>query len=277
MKPKWLIEDFDEGNRYHVLAEEVRRQGMECELITYVPFEQGNYNRFSNDECVIVQSSINLAQQLLREKEWVPNAWLNTQAYECTKYYAYLGEYLFNDDYTMMPRSEVKRNINRIFKRFGVDGCVFMRPSSGLKSFTGKVFKEKYFERDWEWVKEFTDPESIVVVSTPKDMLGEWRVIIADKQPIAWSQYKTLNRMPTRKNTIPDEAKKLAKEIASAGYETDPMYSLDICQGADEKYYLLEIGSFSCAGIYLCDVEPVVEAAAHIAEREWKEVYGRVA
>jgi len=32
MDVKWFIEDFDEGNRYHVLADEVKKQGMDCEL-----------------------------------------------------------------------------------------------------------------------------------------------------------------------------------------------------------------------------------------------------
>jgi len=32
MKPKWLVEDFEADNSFGNLAEEVKRQGMECEV-----------------------------------------------------------------------------------------------------------------------------------------------------------------------------------------------------------------------------------------------------
>ena len=49
MKPKWIIEDFDEINSYAILAEEVKRQGYEVEIIRYLPFESGSYNKFGDD------------------------------------------------------------------------------------------------------------------------------------------------------------------------------------------------------------------------------------
>ena len=69
MKPKWLIEDFALENNFSALADEVKKQGMECEVIKYIPFESGTYNVFKDSDCVIVQSSLQLAGQLLKEKK----------------------------------------------------------------------------------------------------------------------------------------------------------------------------------------------------------------
>lgn len=69
MKPKWLIENFEADNKFDLLAEETRKRGFETEITRYIPFESGTYECFSPDDCVIVQSSLNLARQLQREKK----------------------------------------------------------------------------------------------------------------------------------------------------------------------------------------------------------------
>ena len=273
MNVKWLIEDWDQENNYLRLAEEVKRQGYECELIKYLPMESGNYDRFSQNECVVVQSSLNLAGQLMREKKWVPGPWLNLREYECSYYYAYLGKYLFNDNYIMMPVNDFKRTKDRWFDELGMVDCLFIRPSSGFKTFTGKVFSKEHFDKDWEWVEEFCDPESLIVVSTPKNIKAEWRFVAANDDIISGSMYR-LNGHTNHKNEWPDGAINLAKAVAKI-YHPDPMYTIDICQGADDKFYLLEVGSFSCAGLYSCDMEPIVTTASEIALKEWKDLYER--
>jgi len=109
MKPKWIIEDFEADNKFDLLAEEVKRQGMEVEIIRYIPLKSGNYDKYADNLCVIVQASLNLARQLQRQKSWIPGPWLNSDSYECTNFYPYYGKYLMNEDYIMLPRAEVKR------------------------------------------------------------------------------------------------------------------------------------------------------------------------
>ncbi len=270
MNVKWLIEDWDEDNNYQRLVDEVKRQGYDYEHITYHPMESGNYDRFSSDECVVVQASLNLAGQLMRDKKWVPGPWLNLKQYECIYYYAHLGEYLFNDNYIILPRDEFKRTHKKWFSNLGVEGYLFIRPSSGFKTFTGKLFNEKHFEKDWEWVEEFTDPESLVIITTPKDIKAEWRFVAAEGKIIAGSMYR-LNGASKYKREWPDKAIDLATSVAKK-FRPDPVYCVDICQGADDECYLLEIGSFSCAGIYSCDVEPIVKAVSELALQEWESL-----
>jgi len=203
--------------------------------------------------------------------KWVPGPWLTAENYKCTHYYPRLGSFLFNDPYIVMPRGDVPRHLNQLNSWLGKDDCLFIRPDSALKPFTAMVFKMDLFEKDWEWVKEFTDPESLIVISSPKNILGEWRFVVAGTQIVTGSQYQ-LNKKFDMAPSYPVGAENLAAEIAQI-YQPDPMFIIDICLGADQKFYLLELGAFSVAGLYACDMEKIVKAAAEVAEKEWNDLY----
>jgi len=293
MKPKWLIEDFEADNKFDLLAEEVKKQGMEVEIVKYIPLESGNYNKYGKNECVIVQSSLNLATQLQRQKGWIPGPWLNSGAYQCTEYYPFLGKYLMNKDYVMLPRAEVKRKWPQLLKIFGNEyEGLFLRPSSGHKTFTGHVFQTEHLEKDYEWVDEFTDPQSIIIISSVKEIEKEWRFVCADHQIITGSLYKQriggvvssgkYREIPTAIWQFDDDdiniqedysAFEFAGQVAFEEYDCDPMYTIDICKTADGEFHLLEIGSYSCAGLYDCNIEILVKKATEIAIREWYEYY----
>lgn len=271
MKPKWLIEHFDDRNGTHKLRNEVLRQGYEVEYVEYLPLQSGSYNVFGDEDCVITQTSINLAQQIIRDKpKWVPGPWLTAENYKCTHYYPRLGQYLFNDPYIVMPRGDVPRHLSQLDTWLGKDDCLFIRPDSALKPFSAKIFDRTNFEKDWKWVEEFTEPESLIVLSSPKDILGEWRFIVAGTEVVTGSQYQ-LNKKFDMAPTYPERARALAEEIAQV-YQPDSMFTIDICLGADQKYYLLELGAFSVAGLYACNMEKIVEAAAKTAEKDWNDL-----
>lgn len=284
IKPKWLIEDFDADNKFDKLAKETKSKGFDTEVVKYIPFEGGDYSRFyKGHDCVIVQASINLCKQLQKEDSWIPGPWLNSAAYECSKYYAYLGQYHVNSDYVMLPRAEVPRKLNFLKKTFGSeDNALFIRPSSGHKTFTGKVFHERHFESDWDWVQEFTDPESLIIISSPKVIIGEWRFIVSGDKVVTGSLYRQkigcINSGKYREvdlqNSKDKKAYDKACEIAALKYNPDPMYVIDICELESGEMRLIEIGSFSCAGLYDCNIPIIVDEAEKQALKEYEDIYG---
>jgi hypothetical protein len=270
MEPKWVIEDFEPDNSYGILANEVKRQGMPCEIVKYEPFQSGSFNAFNDDDCVILQASINIVLQLQKQKKWIPGAWFTIKNYECSKYYAYLGKYLFNDLYIMLPRAEVERQIDWLYQKcFGQQEDLFFRPSSGLKPWTAGLFSRERFNSDWKWAKEFSEPDSPVVVSTPKVLKTEWRFVCTKGEVITGCQYGCFDKFAPAKG-YPEKAKDLALEI-SLIYQPDPVFIIDICQANDDKYYLMELNSFSCGGLYACDVEKIVKRVSEIAVKEYVE------
>jgi len=283
MKPKWLIEHFDDKNGTRDLIAEVKRQGYEVSTIEYEPLQKGSINAIGPEECVITQTSIDVARQIMKEKKWVPGPWLTAKNYECTSYYPHLGPFLLNDPYVMMPRKDIPRHASQLNNWLGKDNKLFMRPNSGLKPFTAQVFNlhtrvqwppdpyDSHFlllASEWKWVEEFTDPDTLIVIAGPKTIQAEYRFVIAGTEVVTGCQY-----MPEIAVGWTQAARDLAAEVAKT-YQPDPMFIVDICFDG-EKYHLMEIGAFSVAGLYACKMEDIVKAAVKIAKKEWEDIYGK--
>ncbi len=263
---KWLVENdvFDED--LGPLVDEIKWQGMEVVEIKYVPFESGTYDHFEDDDCVICYGSLNLIKQLQRQKPWVPGSWCNFKNFECTTYYAHFGKYLLNDRYIMMPLAEVKRRKDELYEKYDGNN-IFIRPSTGFKTFSGKVVYLENFDNDFTWFDEFAKPESIAVVSKPHKIDAEYRFFVDNKSVIAGSSYRINGKLNF--NAMVDEnAKSLAAKIVKENWEPDPLYAIDICS-CYGQYFLMEINSFSCSGLYHCDVKPIVKAASEQAIKEY--------
>ena len=46
---------------------------------------------------------------------------------------------------------------------------------------------------------------------------------------------------------------------------------MDICKTSDGNYHLLEIGGFSFADLYACDMKTVVSAVSAAAQSVWEK------
>ena len=272
MKPKWLIEDYEHDSSIQPLLDEIKKQGMEFKIVKYEPWESGEFNQFTNDDCVIFYGTINLGMQLQKDKSWVPGVYFNFQNICCVTYYSYWAKYLFNQDYIMLPFLEIKRRENYVFETFGIDNCIFIRPDSGAKTFTGQILKREEIDRTFDLFESYAAKpldEIITLISSPKIIDKEWRCVVVDKKVIAFSQYRKENKLNIKKE-IDTEAFCLADKIAKEKWQPDITYSLDICL-SDGKYSLLEANSFSCSGLYESDPEPIVKEISKVAINEWKK------
>lgn len=274
MKPKWLIEDFEGDSSLDPLIAEVQSQGFDVKIIDYLPFESGTYDQFSDEDCVIFYGSLNLANQLQREKPWIPGPICNFKNLSCLTYYSHWGHTeLFNDDYIMLPLLEVSRKREDVYGQFGIDDCIFMRPDSGAKTFYGNIYPLGELDREIDTMRGYAGKdldEILVIVSTPKFIENEWRiVVVAGEGPIAASRYKKKSVLSVQEGA-PDEAMNIAYSLSKDPWQPDKIYVVDVCEGYD-GFWFLEVNSFSCSGLYACDVAPVVKAASRIAIEEWEE------
>jgi len=273
MDVKWLIEDFEGDGTLDPFIAEVKSQGMQCEVINYIPFNGGKYNHYKNDELVIFYGSLNLAKQLQREKPWVPGPICNFKNLSCLTYYSYWGRHLFNKDYIMLPLLELSRRREEIYGQYGVDDCIFMRPNSGAKTFYGNVYPLGELDSEIKLMDGYAGlplDEILVVVSSPKPIDKEWRVVVeAGKGVVAASQYMKNGTLNEEKG-CPKEVKIVAWAIAHEEWQPDKLYTVDVCE-SNGKFYFLEVNSFSCSGLYKCDPKPIVSTASRIAKEEWED------
>lgn len=281
MKPIWLIEDFDPDDSRIKLIESVRNHGFECSTVKYIPFESGKYDDIPDDEdqCVIFQGSLNLARQLRREKTWVPGVYCNLEKFKCSTYYPYFGEHMLNSDYFFIPVSDLKRRKKELYSKLGLWDTLYIRPDSGFKTFTGKAVKIEEFDSDFEWMKEFSDPNSLALVASPKYICAEYRFVVCNKKVITGSSYRKTDKIerykvePTHGNGR--DAWIYAQARCDIEWEPESVYVMDICQvnQRDEypRFKVLELNSFSCSGLYACDLDIIVDNVSKLALKENEE------
>lgn len=272
MKVKWLVESFERDMAIDYLVNEIRLQGMECSVVEYIPFESGSYNQYNNNDCVVFHGSLNLARQIQREKGWIPGVICNFDNFKCSTYYSYWGKYLLNDDYIMLPMMEFYRRRHSIYNWYGCDNTVFIRPDSGSKTFGGMTLYKEDIDREFDLIKSYAGKQVediLVVVSTPKVISKEWRIVIADKKVVASSQYKENGKLYIKEGCDAG-AINLALLIAEEEWAPDIAYTLDICKSNDD-YYLIEANSFSCSGLYDCHLPSVVRSISNVALKEWED------
>ena len=113
---------------------------------------------------------------------------------------------------------------------------------------------------------------SLVVVSSPKTIINEWRFVVANGKVVAGCQYKHGDDFDYRPD-YDGNAFDLATSIAAIDYEPDPVWVMDICKISDNSYHLLEIGGFSFADLYACNMPDVVAAASAAAKAVWQKAY----
>lgn len=270
MKVKWLVEDFEGDGTLDRLIAEIKLQGMQCEVVNYIPFQGGEYNQYSDEDCVVFYGSLNLARQLQREKPWVPGPICNFKNLCCKTYYSYWGEHLFNQDYIMLPMLEIKRRREEIFKQFGKDDMIWIRPDSGAKTFAGQTVPLESLDKEFDLFGNYAGKpidEIMAIISSPKVIESEFRIVVIDRKVVAFSQYKNNDKLEVKEGA--DEGSIiLANNIVRSSWQPDIAYTLDICK-SDEKYYLLEANSFSCSGLYACSPESIIREMSKAALEEY--------
>ncbi|MFA5599326.1 MAG: ATP-grasp domain-containing protein [Phenylobacterium sp.] len=270
MKAKWLLQTDVFNENLSRLSTELEKQGFEYKVVKYIPFQAGEYNQFEDDDCVIFYGSLNLAVQLQKQKQWIPGPWCCVENLCCKKYYNYFGNHLLNNQYIMLPFKEIIRQFDFVKSLFGND--IFIRPDSGLKPFAGQAASlnslkienlcDEYVNEDYA--------DLLCVVSSAKEIKKEWRVVIADKKAIAGSQYKIDCELEVSPE-CPSEILSYAEYLALSDWEPDIIYTMDIGLDKNGGMRLVELNSFSCSGLYDCDLSKIVEVASELAIIEWKE------
>ena len=265
MKATWIIENFTKESSYDELI-------LACKELGHKTVEIKGDFKYSdleniNNECVVFNGSIEMSKLVknhLSPKNCRPicfNTWDN---YLCSKYYSHYGNFMFNDRYMMMSLAEVARNKFFVYGNLGKEALIFIRPDSGEKTFQAQLLDLMDVDRFVE--KNADIKHDLVLVSSPKKIIGEWRFVVAGKEIVTYSTYKYQDQI-TKIPGAPQEAIDKCKEILNdVSYSPDPVFCMDICESGDHEFYLLELTSFSSCGLYSCNKYKIVSEVSKIAE-----------
>jgi hypothetical protein len=265
---RWLIEKGIFTETEEKLAEVLKDKGIETKFMSYVPFDKDVASRakeiYPKEKDVVFYGSLNFAIKL-RELGW-QGLFANYEKYDCLSYYPVFKDNLLNGGYFMLPFGDLLNKRDTIFELFDEDK-VFIRPNSVLKEFTGQVVSKLNFEEAVKVMGFYeTPPNSLVIVSSLQYILREYRFVIINGEVVTGSLYhdfgnsdKVLN-LPCEDRGAIEYAQKMAKL-----YNPDPVWILDICyEHRWDSYKVLEIGCFSFAGLYGCDLGVIVDEIGKI-------------
>lgn len=271
MKPLWLIEVDVPGVDSPSLQTEIRRQGMQARPVRPnlgAPFPRDllGAEQVPPTACVLFLGTLPLMAHIQARRQWRPGGWCSQARLACSVYYAHLGAFLLNQRYTLLPCAEVVRQARRLAAELGREGRLFLRPDSARKEFSGRVVSQHGVEQALASV--LTDPTSLVLVAEPQEVAREWRLVVRQDEVVAASQYRE-GGAPALRAGCPDEVRAFASAVLSqVAWRPDPLFMLDVGE-TPGGLRVIELNSFSCSGLYACELAPVVAAAAACARAAW--------
>lgn len=262
--PTWILEkDVFSYNQEAKMISWLKDNNVPFHQVRIVPFiheVDGKIPVVSGP--VIVYGSIG-SQKLADKENWVPGVFTGVEINE-TELIKQFGNMYLNNDAQICKFRELPTRVTV--------GEVFIKPNTDTKEFAGTVIEAHKMK---EWIdsmmksgylaESFLDTE--VVVSKPKNIGCEWRLIIVDGKIAAHSVYRQYGIVKPE-IWLPKEAEDFANKAISV-YNPLDVYVLDICQIEDGSYKVIEINTFNSAGWYDCDVDKVMSAVTSFVEKNY--------
>lgn len=264
------------------IADAVLRAGMEVHVAT----SDGHMSREMalpawNERCVVLYGSFRFVRRVERQLKasgghaLLPGAFARVENLSYSAFGAHLGDVLLNDDFVILPFGEFRR---RRLRDWG--GRCFLRPDAVTKSFPGMVVAEADFDHEMNSLEKLQHvmPEDLVVASSGRNILRETRFVVVDGEVVSGSTYGW-NGSGDIGLPIDEASAALARNVACRTWQPDRAYTCDVAlieHEGDLKARLIELNSFSCAGLYGCDLDKVVAAVSDAAVDEWNQCGGLV-
>lgn len=274
MKVNWLFDTFLTDDRtyktgFSTLHEAAIEAGHTTYQTKYVPgsLHADSNIPFHHHECVITYGTHEFVKQIKKDHpRWIPGYYHRIENLSYSAYAPYIGDLLLNDDFVLLPFSElVRRKISD----------VFIRPNVVTKLFTGFIINKSEFDYEINSLIQINNisADTLIVIAKPKKILGEFRFIIANREVITGSEYSWDNRLDIRTDVHP-LCLDMAKEVAAREWQADIVYVCDVALteiNEEECAKVVELNTFSCAGLYACDTRKIIEAVSKVA---WMEHIG---
>jgi len=280
MKVKWIVENFTDSEDYNVLITAIKDSGRDCFVIgkrNHFDFDPSGFNE---NDCVIFQGSIQMTKNVASRlpKGCFPICYSSWENYLCSSYYPKFKKFLFNDINEFTTLGNLKSDKFEFYRKYGRDAMMFIRPDSGEKTFQAQLIDILDFDRFCNnAITNSAVDTDLVMVSTPKKINGEYRFICSkynNGEIISASTYQYQGQS-TLIPSVPPNATSKCREILDSGNYPDSIFCIDIAEDSDGNCWLLELTSFSSAGLYMSNKSDIVKRVNEIVEMEYKEKYER--
>lgn len=261
---KLLLETEVFQNDLDSLIGDAVLHGIPYEIVKFGKSYEDYIFQLKNEQVVFL-GSIQFAKliQHYNLENWYVFA--NFDKLNCLYYYPRLADFILNYQYAMFPFGDLERRkvelLNMFYRGAGSEDKFFLRPAEAGKVFGGMVVTKD----TWQNTKQLRAlPETLVLAARVHDIVKEWRFIICNGKVVTGSQYKE-NGNIVRIKAVPEQVWHYAQGVLNnVKYRPDALWTLDVCQLVTGALFVLEVGSFSCAGLYAADSTKVIEAIKEV-------------
>lgn len=282
----WIIDhlllDRHDEMGFPNIGEAVEEAGYEVYYTKYKPFcnylsemDQNLLIRLDTgliaDKAVVCHGTIGFMKVWNRYKTFnaVPGFYHREKMFDYLTYSSVFGHKMLNDDFVMLPYSEVVRRVRSIF-----GSKFFIRPNGVTKAFPGRVIDFDSINENPHALSQYEKicDDELCVIASPKPIMAESRHIVVNRKVITESTYRYDSILDIRIDVHP-KSSELARWVAEREWQPDNVYVVDIAYLVDkDEAKIIEFNTFSCSGLYACDTRKIATAVSKAAIDEYNGV-----
>lgn len=253
----WVIQEKPFKEDLASLKSEIVKRGHSLYLVEYSSHEKQDVPVLG--EATVFYGSLEMAQKLLRQVNWI-GLFCDLPKLKCSTYYPELGEFLLNSPYMFFPLGDFNNLRSFIFRNLGNNSDVFLRPDSGFKLFTGGLINQFESLNHFLCGSHFFKND-LALAAKPAKIWREWRLVVCNEKVVAASQYQKYGLLETEIG-CPPKVIEFGNRIAQK-WQPAPAFTIDIAETKD-GFFLLELNSFSCSGLYECEASEIVREVSQL-------------
>lgn len=261
---QYMLDRVPPGQRS--LLDAANDAGMMTHVVQYVDLTENQF-RLPIHTCAVTWGSHQFVRAFDKVHREVvqPGSYCRTENLSYSAYAPYLGDLMLNDDFVLLPFGEVVRR--RITKP------IFLKPDAVTKAFTGLVITPEDFDHEINSLRQLHHIQNdlLCVVADPKPIDGEFRFVISRGKVVTGSEYRWDGRLDVRSDVHP-ACLEVASLVAQRAWQADHVYTCDVAL-SEGRGRVVELNSFSAAGLYACDVDAIVK---EVSEAAWAEYEGDI-
>lgn len=274
----WVVDRYMFERREAVgdLEGAIRRSGANIHVASYVPLaDEQDYGPSSwIQQPTVLYGTIGYVRKCKRP--YIPGALGLSELIHCNHYYSHIpNHWMLNEDFIILPWSKIVSDPWHALRAIS-STKMFVRPISGHKTFTGRVFDgvndDLHLEISSNQQLSGVMPETLCLCAPAREIQSEFRFVIADNQVVTGSEYRWDGVLDIRRDW-PPECEILAQKVAELPWQPDRVYTCDVALVKNNYSVVprvVELNGFSSAGLYASDLDKVVEAVNRVANSEWE-------
>ena len=250
----WVIqENIQNEEKYEAFVSALCDLNVEHTIVKVVPFVRTLIPDVNPTGRVIAWGSVSM-DFVAKTKGWCPGTFHNDN-FDQRLWSAAYGDDMLNADFEVHEFGSIPK----------YEGTRFIRPVHDMKVFAGMVIHGEEIENWKEAIQRISDgysslrPETLVTVSSVKDIAMEWRLFVVAGKVVAGSRYRQYGLPDIRcidENAAPWQ---FAQKMVDR-WQPAQAFVIDVVSMMNGDIKVVEVNCINSAGFYAADMRAVVSA-----------------